>query len=411
MKRRNAVLSVLVAVVLVLSLGSSVSAQASPEYEVTEISKYGNATLSAAKEEFLARGFKYGDIVSFSVNGKAAVKAPLVSNYSDVDSGALAVLAREKDAFVTIAVNMGNFAEGYGAVVGDKVTIELAEAGGYYDDYLIHKLARTDVRSDYGDLSDAEYANFRNVVVGNIPKGVLYRSSSPVNNEIARAKYADTAAKNAKIAIAVNLADSAEVLSGYFAEEGFASDYYKSLYEAGKVIPLNMGVDFAADDFSAKLAEGVRFINANGGSILIHCNEGKDRAGFVCAVFEALSGADLEAIIDDYMLTFANYYHVKADTDQYTAIVNSNIVKTLGAAFGASDRAALEAMNLADAAKSYLAGIGLSEAEISALAVRLSTPVKAVESDNPPTGDSAVAFAASALLALSALVLRKRTAA
>jgi len=51
-----------------------------------------------------------------------------------------------------------------------------------------------------------------------------------------------------------------------------------------------------------------RFIIANDGPYLIHCTEGKDRAGFVSAVLEALMGADLQEIVADYMKSYENYY-------------------------------------------------------------------------------------------------------
>ena len=62
---------------------------------------------------------------------------------------------------------------------------------------------------------------------------------------------------------------------------------------------------------------------------LIHCNEGKDRAGFVAALLEALGGAEAEEIVEDYMLSYENYYHVEHHSDRWYSIDNSNIIKTL----------------------------------------------------------------------------------
>ena len=71
-----------------------------------------------------------------------------------------------------------------------------------------------------------------------------------------------------------------------------------------------MGVDFAAEEFNAKLKTGLVYLIDNEGPYLIHCNEGKDRAGFVAALLEALGGAEAEEIVEDYMLSYENYYHV-----------------------------------------------------------------------------------------------------
>ena len=62
------------------------------------------------------------------------------------------------------------------------VSISMKEQGGYYDQYLIHQLTRTDERADYA--SDAVFANFRNVAVGDLGENAFFRSSSPVNNVI-----------------------------------------------------------------------------------------------------------------------------------------------------------------------------------------------------------------------------------
>lgn len=108
---------------------------------------------------------------------------------------------------------------------------------------------------------------------GDIAEGVLFRSSSPVNPELGRNTYADALVEKAGVKTAINLADSQEELAAY---EGYADSYYATL----NVVALDMGVDFAAEDFNAKLKTGLEFLIANEGPYVIHCNEGKDRAGF-----------------------------------------------------------------------------------------------------------------------------------
>ena len=157
----------------------------------------------------------------------------------------------------------------------------------------------------------------------------LYRSSSPVNPEISRNREADAAAAQAGVKTIVNLADNEETMR---AHEGFADSYY-----AGQnVICLNLGVDFSAAEFKAGLAEGLRFIAANEPPFLVHCTEGKDRAGFTSAVLEALMGATAEEITADYMVTYYNYYGVEPGTEQYEVNAASNIQKSLAAAIGVS---------------------------------------------------------------------------
>lgn len=364
--RKHRMLSLMLAALLLFGCIGFASAE-TPQVmaNATELSKYGNVYLSISTELFLSYGYAYGDVVKVSF-GETTLELPLVSNYSDVDLKSPALVAMS-GANLQLAINMANFATTYGLAVGDVVAIELSVAGGYYDAYIQHQLTRTNNREDYPALTDAEFANFRAVKAGTVIPGALYRSSSPVNNAIGRAAYADDAAELAKISTVINLADDTAAIDGYIAAEGFDSPYYQTLYAAGQVVALNMAVDFSDTAFRTKLAEGLRFMIANPGPYLIHCNEGKDRAGFVAAILECLAGATLDEVVDDYMVSYYNYYGVTAaDTEKYQAIANSNIKKTLESAFAVADVGAAD-VDLQALAVSYVSGLGLSEAEIRQL--------------------------------------------
>lgn len=374
-------LSLLLSICLVLAL--FVPALAEGEITVTEIQKYGNLVLSLPGTAFLGMGYAYGDIVTASING-VDYEMPVGSNYSDVDQGSMIcrVVVKEEtnEDYMILAINMGDLATTTGIAVKEKieadpgyvwhyqveepVTVSFAmkEQGGYYDQYVMHQLSRSEDRASYPDLTDEQYANFRAVATTGMGEGKLYRSSSPVNPEINRNKEADAAAAAAGVKTFVNLADNEETMKAY---EGFAESYY-----AGQaVICLNLGVDFAADDFKAGLADGVRFIAANEAPFLVHCNEGKDRAGFTSAVLEALMGASAEEITADYMVTYYNYYGVVPGTEQYDVIAASNIQKSLAAAFGMTS---IFEGDLQAAAAAYLAEIGVSAEDIAAVKAKLS---------------------------------------
>ncbi len=357
---------------------------------VTEIQKYGNVVLSLACTELMDAGFSYGDVVTVTVGG-VGYDMPIGSNYADVDQGSMVCRAVRSEAegtdYVLVAVNMGDFATTAGIATKAKieedpgylwtyvmetpvnVTISMKEKGGYYDEYVMRQLFRSMERADYPDLSDSEFANFRPVTTTGMGKGMLYRSSSPVNPEINRNTQAAAAAEAAGIRTVMNLADAGTVLSAYAGYEG-------SWYSTLDVIPLNLGVDFAADDFRAGLAEGFRFIASHEGPYLVHCNEGKDRAGFASAILECLMGATAEEVVADYMVTYYNYYGVADGTDQYNAIASSNIVKTLSNAFGVDD---FYSVDLAKEADEYLAAIGMTAEEIAALKAALAPDAAAEE--------------------------------
>ena len=349
---------------------------------ITDIQKYGNVQLSISGTDLLALGYAYGDIVTVTVNGND-YDMPVGSNFSDVEQGSMicrvVIKPETNEDYVLVAINMGDFATTAGIAQKEKieadpgyvwhyqveepvaVSFAMKEQGGYYETWVMNQLTRSEKREDYPDLTDEQFANFRVIATTGVGAGKLYRSSSPVNPEIGRSAYADKAAEQAGVKTFINLADSLETMQGY---EGFAESYYSKQ----AVIPLNLGVDFAADDFRAGLASGIRFIAENEAPFLVHCNEGKDRAGFVSAVLECLMGATLDEVKADYMVTFFNYYGVQPGTDQYDLIVSANIVKSLCTAFGLDT---LEDADLAAAAEAYLLGIGVTADEIAQVRAKL----------------------------------------
>ena len=360
------------------------------ESSVSDIQKYGNLVLSITKSDMDSIGAEYGDVFTVDL-GDQVLEAPYCTSYSDVEIGDL-VLRNDGDGII-LAINMGDFASSYGIATkvsnpdktyqwvfeeGKKLeditlSLILTGKGEYRDQYLIHQLSRTNEREDYS--SDAVFANFREIVGGNLGSGALYRSSSPVNNEIGRAKYADELVSLNNIRSVMNLADSRETIEGYFKEEDFASPYYKTLYENGQVIALNMGVSFKTREFQNGLVEGLTFLSKNEGPYLVHCNEGKDRAGFTSALLSALMGLTYDEIASDYMTSYENYYHVEKGTEQYEAVKRSNIDSMLSFIAGVETKD-LENVDLAAKAEEFLIAIGMEKADIDTLKSKLSKNYK-----------------------------------
>jgi protein tyrosine/serine phosphatase len=327
------------------------------------------------------KGFKHGDIVEIAIGDKKW-DAPLCTSYSDVDNGKTALRAIGATDGVVLAINMGDFATTAGiaqktAIEEEpgyrwdylmdspvQITITLKEEGGYREEWLIRQLVRTNERSDYSHLSDEAFANFRVISTTGIANGVLYRSSSPINPDLGRNTYADKAARDAGIITVVNLADSSNTY------EGAENTYYSTC----QVTYVNLGADFLSEATLRGIAEGMRFIINNDGPYLIHCNEGKDRAGFVSALLECLMGATLNEVIDDYMLTYYNYYGVEKDTEKYNAIVKNNLIKVLNTTFKVADVYKAE---LATEAEAFLIeDAGLTSNEVAALKAKLGAALQ-----------------------------------
>ena len=357
---------------------------------VKDIQKYGNLVLSITKSDMDSIGAVYGDVFTVDL-GDQVLEAPYCTSYSDVEIGDL-VLRNDGDGII-LAINMGDFASSYGIATkvsnpdktyqwvfeeGKKLeditlSLILTGKGEYRDQYLIHQLSRTNEREDYS--SDAVFANFREIVGGNLGSGALFRSSSPVNNEIGRAKYADELMSLNNIKSVMNLADNREAIEGYFKEEDFASPYYKTLYENGQVIALNMGVSFKTREFQTGLVEGLTFLSKNEGPYLVHCNEGKDRAGFTSALLSALMGLTYDEIASDYMTSYENYYHVEKGTEQYEAVKRSNIDSMLSFIAGVETKD-LENVDLSAKAEEFLIAIGMEKVDIYTLKSKLSKNYK-----------------------------------
>ncbi|MGN0714762.1 MAG: tyrosine-protein phosphatase [Anaerovoracaceae bacterium] len=392
-KKKSLVLVAALVLIAVLMIGLALFASSAetsyPTFEigVREIQKYGNIVLDVEPEKLQEAGYAYGDILAVTMDGKTW-QMPFCTNYSDVDNGSY--VACEKDEGLILAINMGDFATACG--IAEKITAEdksftwvfpdgksmenlvfsisMGEKGGYHDQYLIHQLVRTNERADYD--SDQIFANFRNIAAGDLGKNALFRSSNPINNELGRAAYADDFVESNGIRTVMNLANSDAEIAGYIAQEDFDSPYYASLYQAGKVKALNLSLDFAAEDFQDGLAEGLRFFIANEGPYLVHCDEGKDRAGFVSALLACYMGASYDQVVEDYMQTYINYYHLEKDSEQYIAVKNSNIDSTLRMITGSSDSTDLAGADLVAAARRYMKRIGLSDAECETLRSNLA---------------------------------------
>lgn len=329
------------------------------ETSISSISKHGNCTLAISTEDFIAAGYDTGDITNLTM-GNISIAAPVVTSYSDADGGNYVIRLRKND--IIVAINLGNIAGTSGVEVGSPVTISMKEKKGYLSQYEIRQLKHTDERSDYA--TDEIFANFRAVQAGKIATNRLYRSCNPVLND-SRAPYAAALMEKAGIQTVLNLADSREAAATNMA----TVPYYANLAERGDVIFLDMAISFTEESFAEKLHDGLVFmIQHQNASYLVHCNMGKDRAGFVSAILEAICDATLEEIIIDYMMSYENYYGVQKGTEQYKIISQTvpNMFKTINGGKSVTNK------NVKRVAENYLLNtVGLTPSELSILKAAL----------------------------------------
>ena len=387
MKNRKALLLVILLLAALLVFAGCGKKNIAVEDLATEHElEFGGVYLKMTIDDFNAKGFKYGDSVDvvFS-NGYELKDIPYYNGYY-VAAGEPLLIAYPGYDYIKAAVNYGE--DLWETAELREVLKSQLKAGKVEDLWLTAKLeehstatVRLNEQGKYKAIQDArdihyyderekyetdvEFANFREMTVGNLKAKTVYRSASPCDNQHNRAPYVDALIKEAGVRTIMNLADSTEKIEKYIAADGFKSPYILSRYNEGRVIPLAMSMNFAADDFKGKIVQGFIAVTEKGGPFLVHCTEGKDRTGFVCMLIEALAGASYQEIVDDYMLTYDNYYKITKEKDKakYDIILEMNLDAMIKAVVG-DDKVDIKAADLSQYAKQYLIAAGMNEKQV-----------------------------------------------
>lgn len=155
--------------------------------------------------------------------------------------------------------------------------------------------------------SDEEFGNFRQITTTGMGTS-LYRSASPIYFGEGRGLYAQKAYEEHQITAIINFADTEDSLT--------KQDLYKDSYYSKQKILCNYirvgGADasnkeYYSQEFRERMKDLAYFIVSNPGErYAIHCTIGRDRTGFSCAILEALMGATLYEIQEDYALSYEN---------------------------------------------------------------------------------------------------------
>ncbi len=357
-------------------------------YAIQHEPEFGGVYIEIGIDDFNKLGFQYGDSVRivFS-NGYTLEDVPYYNGYY-VDVGEALLIAYPGYDYIKAAINYGqdlweegnlyaapdtaDSARGNGLFAQAKLdghctaSVYLNEHGKYADIQAARDIHYYDEREKYP--SDEVFANFRNVVAGNLKESILYRAASPCDNQHNRAPYVDALISKAQVRCILNLSDNDAKIEKYMAADDFDSPYFLSLYESGNVIPLAMNMNFTSDEFTDKLVAGFTAMSEQEGPYLVHCTEGKDRTGFVCMLIEALAGASYEEIVDDYMVTYDNYYKITKESDpsKYDVILDKNLIAMIRVVVG-DDSVDITTADLSVYARNYLVNAGMTDAQIDKL--------------------------------------------
>lgn len=340
---------------------------AASDLAVIHETEFGGIYADITIDDFNSLGFDFGDSVNviFS-NGYSAEDLPYYNGYY-VKTGETLVIGYPGYPHIKVCINSGN--DLWDIAKADEnttVTISLNEKAKYLDIQQARDLHYEDEREKYA--SDEVFANFRAVKVSTIKDNLVFRSASPCDNQHNRATYVNSLISQYGVGYIINLADNDEKIRGYIADENFSCNYFLSLYNGGNVIPLAMNMNFGSAEFKQKAAAGLTAMLENDGPYLIHCTEGKDRTGFMCMLLEALCNASYNEIVNDYMITYDNYYGITKEKDakRYSLIVEL-VLNPMIEGMAGEEVDDFENADLAAFAVQYLKDGGMTAAQISAL--------------------------------------------
>ena len=211
--------------------------------------------------------------------------------------------------------------------------------------------------------NDAQLVNFREIRMGKIAPKILYRSSHPVKDN-KQEPIISVLANKARIATVINLSDT---MSGIYTKAFFAP-WYNRLVQINRVIAVGMDFSYSSQGFKRKLKESLEFMLRTEGPWLIHCHAGVDRTGFVSMVLEALMGASVDEIVNDYLLSFNSIFDSSIhSTNKTDALVPMQLLSAMGGSQIITDQ------NLQSIAENYLRNtIKLSVEELDALKSKLA---------------------------------------
>ena len=270
---------------------------------ISSYNEYDGAMLNLTKADMDKAGFSLGDLISIAVDNKI-FDIPYYDGYY-TRSGELLLVAYPSYPSICFTASSTGLPEELRELEGHSVTIRMKEKGGSLDVQSAMSMTYSNDRNNYPTLSDAEFSNARAVSAGNIASGVLYRCSSPFTNVINRAFYVSEYLEDEKVKTVLNLADTEENMLSYD-----MPPFSHTLWDGGKVILCPLKADPTADDYNKRLIAALKELPSRPAPYVIHCMEGKDRTGYVCALLEGLCGATYEEMVADYLITYNNYYGV-----------------------------------------------------------------------------------------------------
>ncbi|MBO6168995.1 MAG: tyrosine-protein phosphatase [Bacteroidales bacterium] len=329
---------------------------------VLSYNEFGAAMLDFTETDMAEAGFTLGDIISINIDNKDIVMPYYDGFYSR--NGEYLCIAYPTYPSICFTANNTGLPEELQGLEGHAVIVRMEEKGGSINVQQALSMKYTNSRNNYSFLSNAEFANARAVEAGIIANGKLHRSSSPFCNDIGRADYVSEYLRDNSVRTVLNLADTEEKILAYE-----MPSYSRSLWEDGNVILCPLKADPTAEDYNSRLIKALIELPSHPAPYVVHCMEGKDRTGYVCALLEGLCGASYTEIVDDYLITYKNYYGKtpEKDSNVCSTLVSLRLNPCLMYYASISDEAKLPETDFVTSFSTYLLSQGMTSKQLEAL--------------------------------------------
>ena len=278
------------------------------ELPVNEIAPFGNIDLGVSVDRFFTMGFCPGDAVDVEFsNGFAFRNIPVFSGfYGDGDMPCLyASISLYPHVGIGCPVS-GNPWRMAGVKLGDTACITLRSRQSF--EQLEKSMCLPELRGLAPCRAPQQSANWRSLAGGRIALGLIYRSCSPIRDDVSAADTACALMNEAGIQAVLNLSDSPTLMEAGKMREPAGTSPYLRLYDENRVLLLHLGVDFRLQENARSLAQGLLWLASQPKPALVHCKLGLDRTGTVCVLLEMLAGGDYADISRDYRTSYFNLF-------------------------------------------------------------------------------------------------------
>lgn len=348
---------------------------------------YGNIMFRSDYAGLIRLGFQPGDSVDVHFSGGAVLEdIPFLSGCI-LPEGIICVNAHEGFDWIRGEKRFGNIWDQSGIREGETAKIILRESRKYTFLYQIFNLEFTLERDDHP--GDECFTNYRELSCGHLRKRMFYRSVASFDPDNRgpefrkRQEILDRLIERDGIQSIVNMDCNRQQMEKLFASGEYNLFYVQKLYNEGNIFSDQFSIDYSGSVYRKQVTTLLRNLPKQTGPYLIQCKAGLDRTGFLCALLEALVGADLTEVIDDYMRSYDSLFGLTRENDRekydilrrYQAdriikiitLDNGSETPRFASEVETATEKATDAIDLCAAAEKYLQRCGLDDAEIAGL--------------------------------------------